>query len=419
MAQTAKALMTTALRVTAVAGCLLQAEGGLAQETGGVVLNFGIDEALRYESNPGLASPAAKSRVTSRTQLSFGAVSETRTQRLAFATQGTLVAGQAKYKGLSDPSASLSYQLESAASLLNLSASLRRREVDALDFFLASDDLGDPIITAAVGSGTQQLVSYGGKFEFGREAAIGGSVSLNRTETDYSGTNDPSLIDSTRDTARLALRFDLTKATRLTATASTSRLKEVGAATSRTNSLSLGLENDRPNGTIDTNLTVTDTASGQRESLSFGRSLDLPRGSLTARLGLSTRSNSNGTALVGSLGWQQELPNGKLSLSLSQNITGDASDNETRLTRIGIGYSRDFTPLVSGSFNMGLQDSRDTASNLSTRSADLSANLRYALSEDWGLNFGATQRIRDKDGSGRADSTNLNISVGRSFEVRP
>lgn len=419
MAQAAKAFLNAALRVTSVAGCLLQAGASLAQESGGVVLNFGIDEALRYESNPGLASPSAKSRVTSRTQLNFGAVSETRNQRLAFATQGTVVAGQARYKGLADPSASLSYQIESAASLLNLSASLRRREVDALDFFTSSDDLGDVVVTTASGSGTQQLVSYGGKVEFGRDATIGGSVSLNRTETDYSGTTDPSLIDSTRDTARLGLRFDLTKATRLTANASTSRLNEVGLATSRTNSLGLGLENDRPNGTIDTNLTVTDTAAGQRQSLSFGRSLDLPRGNLTARLGLSTQTNSSSTALVGSLGWQEELPNGKLSLSLSRTVTGDASDSETRLTRIGVGYSRDFTPRVSGSFNMGLQDSRDTATDQSTRTADLSANLRYALTEDWGLNFGATQRIRDKDSSARTDSTILNISIGRNFEVRP
>ncbi len=419
MGQTAKPFLNTAVLVGAVAGCLLQAGSGLAQDTGGLVYTFGIDEALRYESNPGLASPSAKSRVTSRTQLSFGVVSETRSQRLAFATQGTVVAGQAKYKGLSDPSASLSYQTSSAANLFSLSASLRRRDVDALDFFLVTDDQGDLVVTSATGSGVQQLVSYGGKFEFGRDASIGGSLSLNRAETTYSGTNDPSLIDSTRDTARLALRFDLTKATSLTANASTSRLQEVGVAASRTNSLSLGVQNERPNGTIDANISLTDTATGQRTSLDVGRSLDLPLGTLTARLGISTRASSAGTGLIGSLGWQQELPNGKLSVSLSQSITGDARDTETRLTRLGLGYSRDFTPLVSGSFNMGLQDSRATASNLSTRTADLSANLRYALTEDWGLNFGATQRIRDKNSSGRADSTILNISVGRNFEFRP
>lgn len=104
---------------------------------------------------------------------------------------------------------------------------------------------------------------------------------------------------------------------------------------------------------------------------------------------------------------------------MAQNITSNASKTETRLTRLGVGYSRDFSPLLSGSFNMGLQDSRDTASSIATRSADLSIGLRYAVTEDWGLNFSATHRIRDKDGTARANGTILTLSVSRNFEYRP
>lgn len=390
----------------------------LAQE-GGVLLTFGIDQGLRSESNPGLATPAAATRQTARTTLSFGAVTETRSQRLAFSAQGVLVTGDGATDGLAEPSASLSYQRESVNSLLRLTASLREQEVDALDFFLDTDETDAVIITAVAGTGTQRRIGYGAFLEFGREAPFGGSLSINRAETEYTGTTDPTLIDSTRDTLRLSLRFALSEATEITATASQSRLDEVGAAaTSTTDSLSLGLAHDLPNGQLTAEASLTDTAAGQRESLSIGRSFDLARGQLTARLGLSSQA-TGGSALTGSLAWAQDLPNGKLSFNLTRSVTGDARDSETRLTRLNIGYSRDLSPRLTGSLNMGLQDSQDTATATRTRTTNLSANLVYALTEDWGLDLGATHRIRDRDASPRADSTTFTLSLRRTFEFRP
>lgn len=400
------------------AGLVFCAGAGLAQEVGGVFYSFGIDQSLRHDSNPGLASPSANPRLTSRTQLSFGVVTQTHSERLAFNAKGVVIAGNTNRKGLSEPSVSLAYQRESAETLLSLSASLRRTEVDTLDFFLADDDLGGVVITSAIGTGTQEQISYNAKLDFGRNAPFGGTVGFTRTDLTYLGTTDPSLIDSTRDTFRLGLRFNLSDVTTLTANASTLRLNEVGLPASRTNSLSLGLQTDRVNGKIDADVTITDTNSGQRESLSLGRSYELPTGALTARIGLSTRT-SGGTALIGSLGWQQTLPNGTLSLSLSQSVTGNASAQETRLTRLGVGYSHQLLPLLSGSFNMGLQDSLDTATSLRTRSTDLSVNMRYAVTADWGLNFGATHRILDKSGSPSANANVLSLSVSRSFDFRP
>lgn len=403
-----------------VAGLGLGATGAWGQDTGGVLLSFGLNQSLRSESNPGLSNPSAKSRLTSRTQLSFSAVTETRTQRLALTAQGVVIAGDSKTKGFAEPSANLSYRLESANSLLSLSAAIREQDVDALDFFLDTDDAtGLPVITSVSGTGTQRITTYGGSLEFGREAPFGGTVSLNRVDTRYSGTTDPSLIDSTRDTARLSLRFDLSPATTLTASASASRLDEVGAATtSTTKTLTLGLDHARPNGKITAEASVTDTASGRRESLSFGRSYDLPTGELTARIGVTSQAQG-GTAVTGSLGWKQDLPNGALSLGLSRSVTGDSRDNETRLTRLNLGLTRELSPSITGSLNLGLQDSYATATAIGTRTTNISANLAYAMTEDWNLDLGATHRIRAKSGSASAASTTLTLALRRSFDFRP
>ncbi|MFN4128273.1 MAG: hypothetical protein ACK4GC_00405 [Paracoccaceae bacterium] len=388
------------------------------QEQGGVRLTFGIEQGLAWRDNPDLAIPASDSETTSRTRLRFGLVSETRIQRLAFEAEGILLAGSKTDNGLVSPSAMLSYRLESAATALELEAFLRDSDVDTLEFISGSDDLGAPIITSVTGSGTRRQTGATALVEFGRDAPFGGSFSLGRTDTDYVDTTDASLIDSRRTTARLALRFDLTEVTSATATLSATRLEEVGSPRENSESLTLGLTQSLPDGAYTASLTIGRNQDGTRTSLSFGRSLDLSAGQLSASLGLSRPVNGK-TQGIAALDWRQDLVSGTFRLGLARNVTGNDRDEETRVSRLTLSYAQELTPTLGLNLSVGLQDSRETLTGLSTRTANLSASLRQELTEDWGLNLGATHRIKDTDGTGRASSNSVFLTIRRDFEFRP
>jgi hypothetical protein len=226
-------------------------------------------------------------------------------------------------------------------------------------------------------------------------------------------------VDNSRATARLSLRFNLTEVTTATLAVSTSRLKEVGAAADRTNSLSFGLDHALPDGALTFDATLSRLSGGNRTSLQFGRSLDLPNGQLAASLGLSTREVGGGPDLIGSLDWSHELPRGNFTLGLKRAITGDARDSETEVSLLALGLTQDLTPRIALTTNLSLQSSRDTSSGILTKSTNLSANLRYALTPDWNMNFSATHRIRNQGGAGNPNSSTVYLSLSRQFEYRP
>ena len=389
-----------------------------AQEPGGLRLTFGIDQGLHWRDNPDLDIPSSGTEATSRTQLRFGLVAETRIQRLAFDLGGTVVAGNGSEKGLTTPSATLAYRLESAATALELEAFLREADVDTLDFIFGGDDLDAPVVTAVTGSGTRRQTGATASVEFGRDAPFGGRFSLGRTETDYVDTTDPSLIDNHRTTARLALRFDLTEVTSATTTLSATRLEEAGAPREDTETLTIGLVHSRPDGAYSVSMTIGRTEDGTRESLSFGRSLDLPAGQLSASLGLS-RPVTGKTQGIGTLDWQQDLAHATFRLGLARSVTGNDRDEETRVSRLTLSYAQELTPTLGLNLSAGLQDSSETQTGLSSRTTNLSASLRQELAQDWGLNLGVTHRIKDDSAAGRARSNGVFLSLSRDFVFYP
>lgn len=390
----------------------------MSQEGGGVVMTFGVEQTLRWQDNPGLGTPAAGSEAQSRTGLSFSIVSETRTQRLALDTNATVVAGQASRTGLISPSAELSYRREAASSLLELTAFLSEKDVDTLEFEVDDPTASIPILTAVTGRGTQRLTGATAKLTFGQDAPFGGSVSLRSASTNYTGTSDPDLVDNRRDTARLSLRFDLTEVTTATAGLSVSRLAETGAADDRTETLSFGLEHALQTGSLTLDANATHGKNGTRYGLSFGRQMELPSGELKASLGLSWPVTGN-MQMIGALDWRHDMPMGALSTRVSRSVANNVRDEETRVDRLDVTLEQALLPRLNGSLALGLQDSSNGASGLSTKTTRLDASLNYALTEDWGLRFAAQHRIRDTTGSGRAKSTTVSMTLSRSFEYLP
>lgn len=414
------AALTIAVTVALTAAAPARAQGA---EEGGLRFGLSLTQEFRSRTNPGLDTPAGASEHLARTRLGLDFVTETRSTRLAFRLDGALEAGRGAENGLVAPGADLSWRSESAAARFEISAFRRETAVDALEFTAGTGPGGDPILIPVAGTGTQRQTGASLQLEVGREAPVGATLSLGLTDTTYLDTTDAGLVDGTRGNARLALRFDLGPATRLTAALAASRLEETGAAASDTGSLSLGLVTDRPDGTLGLDATLTrtdgDAGAGQRESLVVSRRFDLPAGQISLRLGASTTSGGGGAVVVGGIDWAQDLPRGQISLGLDRRVTGNARDAETVVSRLTLALSQDLSPRLSGRLALGLQDSLDTDTEATTGTGDLTAALRYGLTPDWALDLGATHRLRRDEGAATARSTDIFLTLNRRFDWRP
>lgn len=402
--------------LTAVA--VLISTAALAQEGNGRLLTFGISQNFSWADNPGLAIPSEGTRLRADTQLSFGAVFEGPRDLLTF-DSGLALRGQDDGSGfdfgVENPSAELGYKRSGATSSFTASAFFR--ESDLAEGLALSEEDGLPVLVLENGSARVTGGRLG--YSFGDGEPFGGTLRAGLTDTDYTGTTDPDLVDNRTVTAGIGLHFSLNEVTEATLDIDHRVYDEAGAAPDESSTtVAAGLVRTLPRGSLRARLSTTFDEDGSRSGLSFGRSIDLPNGALSLDLGL-TESEGAGFDLTGALAYQQELPRGGLSARLSRAVTTDAGNDETLVTALSLGLTQELTPRMG--LNMGADWSRseDTASGSVTDTTSLNAALNYALTPDWNLNLGATHRMRDEDGIGRAESNSVFLSVGRTFEFRP
>ncbi|HEX9859513.1 MAG TPA: hypothetical protein VGA75_14225 [Paracoccaceae bacterium] len=436
----------------------------LAQE-GGLRFHFDIEERLSHGRNLALEVPAEGTTQRAETRLSFGLISETRSETLVL--EMGIVPLLAREPGektgarLDEPSLRFSYDRESANAALALGADYREIQVDDLpDLSEFVDDEGNPDLpddlADLVGSGTRADYRLQARLDLGTAAPLGLTLEAGLSGRDYTDTTDPDLFDSRRETlaATTRLRFspltegslglsharydaedaedtlrettalDLGVTHALSARAGLSAgigytvidTRELGVTT-REDGLTgrLGLDYEMPNGTADARLDSTTDQNGARLTLSFGRALDLPAGALSARLGV-TRAEGSDPALIGALDWRHDLPTGQISARAERREKSTADDDAiTRTTLLILGYDQELTA-VSG-LNLGLSYAQidETGANMLER-ADLTASYRHALTADWDMNFGLAWRMRDEATEGRATSEEVFFSLNRRFE---
>ena len=403
------------LPLTAVA--VLMSTATSAQEGNGRLLTFGISQNFSWADNAGLAIPSEGSRLRADTQLSFGAVFEGPRDLLTF-DSGLALRGQDDGSGfefgVENPSTELGYKRSGATSSFTASAFFR--ESDLAEGLALSDD-ETPVLVLENGSARITGGRLG--YSFGDGEPFGGNLRAGLTDTDYTGTTDPDLVDNRTLTAGVGLHFSLNEVTEATLDIDHRLYDEAGAAPEESSTtVAAGLVRTLPRGSLRARLSTTFDEDGRRSGLSFGRSIDLPNGALSLDLGL-TESEGGGVDVTGAVAYQQELPRGGLSARLSRAVTTDAGNDETLVTALSLGLTQELTPRMG--LNMGADWSRseDTTTGLATDNASLNAAVNYALTPDWTLNAGATHRMRDEDGIGRADSNSVFLSVGRTFEFRP
>ena len=409
-------------RLLALAGlaAVLTAGAAVTQEGGGILLTFGVNQGFSWSENADLTVPAGGDSFRSDTKLSFGFVSETARDRLAF-NLGTLLRGEDSgsgfYFGLESPSVELSYKRSGISSSLTASAFLR--ETDLGDGFSLIEGAEGELPVLVFEDGTARTKGVRLAYSWGEGAPFGGTLRAGLTDTDYLNTTDPDLLDNRTLTVGTGLRFALNEVTDATFDIDHRRYDEDGPAVAEdSTTVSLGLTRALPRGSLRGKLSTTNDEDGTRTGFSFGHSYELPRGSLSIDLGL-TEAAAGGADLTGALAWKQNLPRGSFSAKLSQAVTNDTDNDETLVTALSLGLTQELSPLMGLSMGATWAHSEKTASGLATDSTSLNASFNYALNEDWSMSFGATHRINDEDGVGRAKSNSVFLSIGRTFEWRP
>jgi hypothetical protein len=392
----------------------------VAQEAGGVLWRFGVSQLLQTESNPSLATPDAPRESTARTNLSLDVSSATVGQELSFSASGALVAGDSTGGDtFQSPRVSFGYSRTAANASLTTTLFAQDRDVDALAFDLGVDALGNAVVLTRPDTGTQRR--YGGRVgtSWGDAGPVGLSLSLSQTEIDYTGTNDPDLVDSTRIAFSSTLRLEFSPVTQLNVTASTSRLDEAGvAATSTTDSLRFNLSNARPDGTIGIAFATTRSDDGTRTNLSLSRNYEITQGILSLSAGVENGASGK-SGFTGGFNWQQERPSGSFSMALSYGLTQDSRDSEIRRTSLSANVQEQLLPRLSGSLGLSYVASENEQTGVDTIGTSLSAGLSYEMTPDWGLNVNATHRIKDPSNATKADDTIVSLSISRTFEFRP
>lgn len=424
----------------------------LAQD-GGVRLVFGIENRLELSHNSDLSVPAGGTDVLDATRLSFGIRSETAIDRLEFAASGALIAENTAGPGgttlkFGRELATLAYHREVPAAVLDLTGEYRS---DGLDAF--TDDL-----TTVDDPGTRTDLSLAARLEVGRTSSIGFAMGLAYDATNYQDALDPELDDTFEQradaavifhvseitTGRVGLRYshreDENPGTRTVDTTtgfvgldhSFSDRLDLAAELGYTRSdeedfditdrvegpeASIGLTYDMPVGTALALLTVTtDADEGRRETFQIGRDMELQVSTLSARLGV-THAGTTGTDVIGSLRWDRRLPDGSLGFNLARRVSYDTDANEgVTYSVIGMNWAKDISELSSISLDISYEVSDQPSENI--EQLTLGAGFNHRLTEDWSLNSGVGYRIRH-DADGRAESPNLFVSIGRSFELRP
>jgi hypothetical protein len=396
------------------------AGAALTQEGGGVLLTFGLEQRLRWVDNPDLDIPSTGDRIRLDTRLSFGIVSETPKDRLAF-NLGATLRGEEDGSGfgfsLDTPSAELAYTRSGPSSSLTLSAFLREADLGE-GLTLIEGPAGEPpVLVFEDGSARTKGVRLA--YSWGEGASFGGTLRAGLTDTDYRDTTDPDLVDNQTVTVGAGFRFALNEVTEATLDLDHRRFDEDGPTAAEDSiTLSAGITRALPRGSLRAKLSTTRDDDGSRSSLSFGRVIDLPQGSLSVDLGV-TEATGSGVDMTGAVSWRQDLANGSLSARLSRAVTSDTDNEDTLVTAFSLGMTRELNPRLALNLGASWTQSDKQATGLVTDTSSLDASLSYALTEDWAMNFGASHKVKDEDGVGKADSSSVFLSLGRTFEWRP
>lgn len=393
---------------------------GLAQEAepGGVYFTLDVLQSFEASTDRDLVTTDREQGLDSLTSLSFGAVTETRTQRLSFDLDTDL---RLRDGALTDDDlrGQLSYNRNSADASLDVLFALQRSDIaflrDTADFIDATgeivlpDDFGD-----LTGTGIRQDTFVDATLQWGETAPIGYSLNLGGGIRRYYDA-DATLADA--DTARFGagLRLQFNEVTVGNIDLSYAQTDEIGAAPESSTTLAGALTFVRPRGDLTTRISATqDETNDIFWAATVTRDYALPASRLSGTLGLV--EDASGTArLVFRADYSLPRPDSQIDFSAARSLpAGDDRMTSTLSAR----YTRDITPVsnMQIGFDFGQISDSDGGDRLAT--ASLSASYGIELTETWQANIGARADLRDDDGT-RTHSNTVFLTLERPFSWRP
>ena len=396
----------------AVLACLVPAVS-MAQdaEPGGVLFTFGFEQRVEGSGDRDLATAGAESGFDSITSLSFGVVTETRTDLLSLELGTGLRIAESELTN-DDSSVRLAYRRNSADAVFDLSTGLVRSDIaflrDASDLVDADD------FDALTGTGIRFTASLTASLRWGETDPLGYSLRISQRTLRY---NDASADLDDTDTTSLGagVRLNINEVTTANVDLRYTRIDEVGIPEEDSTTLSGALTFDRPLGDLTTRISYTrDEDESTYWAASVERSLDLPQGTLEASLGMA--EDETGEAQVtGWVNYRHLLPTGQIDLNaVSSQTPGD----DTRTTTLRASYTRNLTPISNMRLGFDYAQAQDSDGSDDLFTGGLSASYGVSLTEYWQLNLGARADVRDDDGT-RSNSNTVFLALDRNISWRP
>lgn len=422
--------LKTVRLLTVLLGGVACASAGYAQSTegGGVVMRFGVTLGVSAETNRALTIGGGDSSTDAFANLSFGILSQTRTQRLSFDLSGQLLAVNTSStafidEGLVSPSAALRYSLTAKASQLNLSARLNETDLSRSNVLIDDDNDGNFDIVS--GDATRRQAVLEARYDWNLISRARFGVFARYTDVSFTngsatGLDGTSLNDTQRLTFGASAALDLTTAITLNSSLTYSSFEQDDVeGSSETVSLNNSLSIARPLGNINIGFGATNTEAGTRYNTSIGRSYATLRATYTGQIG-ATRDVSGDLALTGAVGVVYPLPRGALNFGLSRDVSSTNDQDAERLnTQVNFGYQQALTPLSGFAVNALWAETQDTSDDgISLSNATVSATYNRTLTKDWNMNTGLRHRFTRDSELGTARSNEVFFNLSREFVTR-
>lgn len=433
-------------------------------QTGGFEVTADVSSSLEINDNDDLDIDSEGTTTTLDNRFSLTAATSTPVTSLSFSI-GTVLRfedtpDEGSDTGFEDPFAEITFGQNGANSALNFSLRYTETEVD--NTFLIDTDgdfVADDLI---VDDGTRQRFAYDLGYQIGQDAPIGFDFRLRGNDTEFSGTDDPELNDSTFISTRATLSYQLLRNARGRVFVGAFQFDEDGPVPDESESFSFGagvLYEINPATSVDVEISAVDiestegtvedendglaarlaytrdlvngdftasyqrdiTPESERDTFLIGRTMDFPTATLSASIGYSEADTSDGN-IVGRAVYRQDLPDASFSLRAEQRAESTVDSEDILTTSLVLGYTRELTPVMGLSASLGVARTEDIGAGAATEStrADLEIALDRDLTEDWSLRFGYRGRFKeDEDDADSATSNALFATIGRTFSVRP
>ncbi len=393
---------------------------GVAQEAepGGIFFTFDFSQEIEGSTDRDLVSEEAEDGFISTTSLQFEAVTETRTQRLAFGLGTDLRVDEDGFT-LDDNTVDLAYTRTSADAELEISAEWNRADISFLRDI--TDFIGDDgVITLPddidelTGSGFRNTSTFAASLTWGETAPVGYSLGVSVETLRYEDAS-VALLDSDSASLDAGVRLDLNEVTTANVVLGFERLEEVGEAAENTQSLSAALTFARPLGDLTTRVTATrDDDDETYWAATLERSFAVPGGNFEGALGVA-QDEVGDAQVTARLAYERDIPSGLISISAERDVGAGASSSATILQA---SYERDLSPVsdIRFGFDFGQSEEFDTDSTIAT--GGVSVSYGHALTPLWELNVGARADARDDDGL-RTNSGTVFLTLDRVYSWRP